>query len=204
MSSQVTSPDPAASARQTAPRQQLKPRQAETVQRLLEAGMAQLAEVGAEALTVRQVAVRAGVSPATAYTYFSSKGHLVAEIFWQRLVAHVDDEQHADGDAVARVQAVTRSLTQMLEGAPALAAGATVALLGGDPDVDRLRLRIGALFVELFEEALGDDLTPGRVEALVLAFSGALLQAGMGLITYADLGDRLDSVVAAILEGTTR
>ncbi|TIC88495.1 TetR/AcrR family transcriptional regulator [Nocardioides sp. GY 10113] len=200
----MTSPDPAAAARATAPRQQLKPRQAETVQKLLDAGLEQLAEVGAEALTVRQVAVRAGVSPATAYTYFSSKGHLVAEIFWQRLVAHGADHELAGATAIERVQSVTRSLTQMLEEAPHLAAGATAALLGGDPDVDRLRLRIGALFVERFEEALGDDRTPGRVEALVLAFSGALLQAGMGLITYADLGDRLDAVVATILEGTTR
>ena len=45
------------------------------------------------------------------------------------------------------------------------------------------------------------DRLDGVLDALVLAFSGALLQAGMGLITYTDLGDRLDSVVAAIVEG---
>ena len=32
---------------------------------------------------------RAGVAPATAYTYFSSKSHLVAEVFWRRLSAGV-------------------------------------------------------------------------------------------------------------------
>ena len=36
-------------------------------------------------LTVRNVARRAGVAPATAYTYFASKDHLVAEVFWRRL-----------------------------------------------------------------------------------------------------------------------
>ncbi len=32
-------------------------------------------------LTVRAVAKRANVAPATAYTYFSSKNHLVAEVY---------------------------------------------------------------------------------------------------------------------------
>ena len=39
------------------------------------------------------------------------------------------------------------------------------------------------------------------LEALVLAFSGALLQAGMGLMTYTEMGERLDSVVAVIVRG---
>ena len=36
---------------------------------------------------------------------------------------------------------------------------------------------------------------------LTFAFSGALLQAGMGLVTYDDLSRRLDDVVAVIMEG---
>ena len=39
------------------------------------------------------------------------------------------------------------------------------------------------------------------LETLSLAFAGALLQTGMGLITYAELGDRLDAVVATIMKG---
>jgi AcrR family transcriptional regulator len=186
-----------------APRRHLKPRQAETVRRLLDAGAAVLTEVGPEALTVRQVAERAGVSPATAYTYFSSKGHLVAELFWRVLVEDGAGHQPTGESPVARVQSVTRHLTDQLERSPQLAAAVTGALLGSDPDVDRLRLRIGAEFVARFETALGESASPAVVDALTLAFSGALLQAGMGLLTYADLGDRLDVVVATILEGTT-
>ena len=37
---------------------------------------------------------------------------------------------------------------------------------------------------------------------LTLAFSGALLQAGMGLMTYAEMADRLDVVVAVIMRGS--
>ena len=35
----------------------------------------------------------------------------------------------------------------------------------------------------------------------MLAFSGALLQAGMGLMTYTEMGDRLDVVVTVIMRG---
>jgi AcrR family transcriptional regulator len=188
MSSQVTS----------MPRQQLNERQAATVQRLLDAGLAQLAAVGPEALTIRQVAERAGVSPATAYTYFSSKNHLLAELFHRALV-DVAPPASNDKSATVRVRQLTRALTDLCERNPHVAAGANFALLGSDPDVQRLRLRIGGEFVSRFDAALGESSTPELVDALVLAFSGALLQAGMGLITYAELGDRLDTVVGTIL-----
>ena len=48
---------------------------------------------------------------------------------------------------------------------------------------------------------LGDDADPAVLETLALAFSGALLQAGMGLMTYTEMADRLDSVVAVIMKG---
>jgi AcrR family transcriptional regulator len=53
-------------------------RRADTVERLVDVTVAEVAEAGYDGLTVRSVARRAGVAPATAYTYFSSKGHLVA------------------------------------------------------------------------------------------------------------------------------
>ena len=78
----------------------------------------------------------------------------------------------------------------------------TTALLGADPDVERLRLRIGAELVRpLPGSALGPHADPAVVEAVALAFSGALLQCGMGLMTYTEMGDRLDSVVAVIMRG---
>ena len=181
------------------PRRELNARQAETVDRLLQAGAEELRSVGVEALTIRTVALRAGVSAATAYTYFASKNHLFAELFWRRLVAQ---EFHPEGDTpVARVQSVGRATARLLEDAPEVAAGARSALLGTDPDVERLRLRIGTEFLTRFRTALGEGADDVLVEALALAFSGALLQAGMGLMTYAEMGDRLDAVIAAIMRG---
>ena len=83
MSSQVSS----------LPRRNLNPRQVETVDRLFAAGLEELRAVGHEALTIRTVATRAGVSPATAYTYLASKNHLFAELFWQFLAE--DGERRA-------------------------------------------------------------------------------------------------------------
>lgn len=182
------------------PRQGLNARQTETAERLLAAGLDELSAVGHDTLTVRTVAQRAGVSPATAYTYLSSKNHLFAELFWRFLAEDTGREPVGD-TALQRVRSVTRHLADRLASAPELAAAVTPALLGTDPDVERLRLRIGAELVDRFRVALGPDADPAVLEALSLAFTGALLQGGMGLMTYTELGDRLDAVVAVILKG---
>jgi AcrR family transcriptional regulator len=197
MSSQMTN---------ESPRQGLNARQAETVEKLLVAGLIEVREVGHEALTIRTVAQRAGVSPATAYTYLASKNHLFAELFWRHLSADDADRTGGNGGAVKRVQNALHSMVARIVAEPELAAAVTPALLGADPDVARLRLRIGGEFLARFEAALrepGSDepADPAVLEVLVFTFSGALLQAGMGLLTYDAMADRLESAVAVILRG---
>ena len=98
---------------------------------------------------------------------------------------------------------MTRHLATVLGSKPHLAAAANHALLGTDPDVERLRVVIGAEIVERFERALGDNADAELLDALTLALIGALLQTGMGLISYDKLADRLDAVMATILKGNT-
>jgi AcrR family transcriptional regulator len=218
MSSQVTSP---------ALRQGLNARQAETVENLMAAGLEELRAVGHEALTIRTVAQRAGVSPATAYTYLSSKNHLFAELFWRHL-SEDGGAAPAGASATERLQATVRALTARIVAEPELAAAVTPALLGSDPDVARLRLRIGGEFYARFEAALAAQRRPGGpggpsrpggpggpgghagpggtagagvLEVLVLTFTGALLQAGMGLLTYDQIADRLVAAVEVIMRG---
>lgn len=181
----------------------LNPRQTETVEKLLLAGEQELEEVGPEALTIRMVAQRAGVSPATAYTYLASKNHLFAELFWRRIVTDRGPDP-LGATAVDRIRVVTRHMAKLLGRSPHLATAANLALLGTDPEVERLRLVIGAEFVTRFREAIGEPSDPRVVEAITFAFSGALLQAGMGLMTYEELSQRLDDVVAVIMEGHDR
>ncbi len=176
------------------------PRQVETVDRLLVAAATELRSTGPEALTMRGVAARAGVSPATAYTYFASRNHLVAQLFWSALTA-VEAPRPPGGSASARLLAEVRAMVEMLVAQPELASAVTTSLLSSDPDVERLRLLIGADFLTRFRRALGDPVDDVLLESLVLAFSGALLQAGMGLTTYAEMGERLDAVLPTILRG---
>ena len=183
-----------------APRQGLNRRQAETVERLMAAGLEELRAVGHEALTVRTVAQRAGVSPATAYTYLASKNHLFAELFWRHLTA-ADTAPTDGGTPTERLQATLRALTSRIVEEPELAAAVTPALLGSDPDVARLRLKIGAAFVARFEAALGERADPAVLDVLVMTFSGALLQVGMGLLTYDEIAERLVSAADVIMRG---
>jgi AcrR family transcriptional regulator len=184
----------------TLPRRGLNARQAETVERLLDAAEQELAAVGPDGLTIRTVAGRAGVSPATAYTYFSSRNHLFAELFHRKVLLEHPVEV-AGRTPIRRVTGVTRHLATVLGQKPHLAAAANHALLGTDPDVERLRVVIGAEIVDRFRRALGDDTDEEVLDALTLALTGALLQTGMGLISYDDLADRLDAVMATILRG---
>ncbi len=182
------------------PRRELAARQVDTLDKLLAAARVELNEVGHELLTIRIVAARAGVSSATAYNYFASRDHLFAELFWRHL-ATAQRPRLTGRSATTRLQQTTRHLAETIASAPILAAAATKSLLGTDPAVEQLRIRIGAVFADRFRAAMGEDVDPGVLETLLFAFSGALLQTGMGLITYPELADRLDDVVAVIMKG---
>ena len=186
----------------TLPRQSLNPRQVETVERLFAEASKLLDEVGHDQLTIRMVASRAGVSPATAYTYFASKDHLFAELFW-RLVEADDGPRLTGRTPVTRLQQLVRHLAALIAGSPALAAAVNKSLLSGDPEVDRLRREIGTLWVARFQEAIGADseVEPQVLTTLAFAVSGALLQAGMGVFTYERLADHLSDAVGVIMRG---
>ncbi len=182
-------------------RRRLTERQADTVQRLTQAAVEVLREEGFAGLTVRMVASRAGVAPATAYTYFSSKEHLVAEVFWRRLATEPAVET-APGEAnrADRVAAVLRGIALLMSDEPELAAAVTSALLGQDPDVKHLRGRIGLDIRERLSAALGPGADPDELEALELLYDGALVSAGKGCGHYGKLAGRMEGTARLLLE----
>jgi AcrR family transcriptional regulator len=185
-----------------ATRRQLNARQAETVERVVDAAQDELREVGFEGLTVRSVAQRAGVAPATAYTYFSSKNHLVAEIFWRRLNERPRLEETLTSP-LGRVVGVFDDLADFIAAEPELAAAVTSALLGTEPDVQHLQLMIGNEINRRIKHALGDAGTAAAFDVLTLAWSGAMLQVGMGHAPAEQMGERLAAVARLVL-GTDR
>ncbi|QKG25990.1 TetR/AcrR family transcriptional regulator [Actinomadura verrucosospora] len=178
-------------------RRRLTPRQADTVRRLTDAAVEEVRDTGYEGLTVRNVARRAGVAPATAYTYFASKNHMITEVFWRRLSALAPLEP--GGDAAGRVERVLREIALLVSDEPELAAACTTAMLGTDPDVRELRARIGVAIRTRLRDALGGHGDPAVLGALELAYSGALLHAGMGYTSYARMADRLAEMARLIL-----
>lgn len=175
------------SAVQAPPRRHLTERQAETVRRLVDTAHDVLREGGYDGLTVRTVAAAAGVAPATAYTYFASKDHLVAEVFWRRLASLPAVTRAAADPAAQRVTRALAPVSLLLVDEPTVAAAVTTAMLASDPEVKRVRDRIGAAMTQRLLDALGDEATDAAVLALGLMFSGAMLQAGMGHLAYRDL-----------------
>jgi AcrR family transcriptional regulator len=182
-------------------RRHLSVRQADTVARLADAAVEEVRGAGYEGLTVRNVARRAGVAPATAYTYFASKDHLVAEVFWRRLQAQEPTGVDRRRTAAARVTAAIADIASLIASEPELAAACTTAMLAGDPDVARLRAQIGLELNERLRRALGDDADEAALDALSLALSGAMLQAGMGYFAHGELAERMGNVTRLVLGG---
>jgi AcrR family transcriptional regulator len=180
---------PAASV---APRRALAGRSADTVAALVDAAVRAVAETGFDGLTIRGVARRAGVSSATAYTYFASKEHLLTEVFWRRLDALEPPRALRRQRPADRVAEAMRDVALLVADEPELAAGVTTALLAHDADVQVLRDRIGGAIGKRLADALGPDADSRLAPLLTFTFIGALLSAGMGYATY----DALPSLMA--------
>lgn len=183
------------------PRQHLSTRQAELVGRVVDAAAAELADVRYDQLTVRNVARRAGVAPATAYTYFSSKDHLLAEVMWRRFVS-LPETAFGPGQSTAeRVASVFEDIGTFLADDPTLATAGTTALLGAGPDVRRLRDQIGAAIHRRLQAALGEGADATVLAALELCYAGAMLTAGMGHFGFESVPDRLGAVARLLIGG---
>lgn len=179
-------------------RRRLTAKQADTVDRLGRAAVEVLSRKGFSGLTIRIVAAEAGVGAATAYTYFSSKEHLVAEVFWRRLRSSPAPANESP-DPTVRVIAVLRHIALLVADEPELAGAVTTALLGSDPEVKHLRLRIGREIHQRLVTALGPHCTPDVVETLELMYAGALMRAGMGYASYAQIANRLEESARLLL-----
>ena len=188
----------------TAPRTHLSERQARTVDGLVEAAAEEVVEVGYSALTVRTVAKRAGVAPATAYTYFASKEHLISEVYLRRFVAQPEPAPDPSRSPAQRATDALLAFALVVSEETELAAAVTVAMLADDPEVRDLRIRIGVEVHRRLLDALGPDADPAAIRTLELATSGALLQVGTGHLAYDDVPNLLAETAALVLGGTTR
>jgi len=170
-----------------ATRRRLSARQAEVAAKLVRAAEEETEEAGYDGLTVRGVAKRAGVAPATAYTYFSSKDHLLAEALWRRMESLPPVDTEGAVPMAERIERTVRDMIPFAAESPALIDACTVALISSNPDVAHLRDRIGALTHRRLTAALGPGVDPRVVRVLEASYSGALLAAGTGHRSFLDI-----------------
>lgn len=175
-----------------------RPRQEETFRKLIGAARETLRASSYAGLTVRAVAARAEVAPATAYTYFSSKNHLVAEVYLD-VVRQAPFFTDVNDTRLHRVQQTLRSLALVVADEPELAAACTTALLSNDEAVRPVRERIGAEIHQRIKSALGPGADGRTISALEMSYFGALVHAGSGVLTYRQIADRIGYVVGLIL-----
>ncbi len=166
---------------------------------MLSAGIEMLRESSYADLTVRAVAARAKVAPATAYTYFSSKNHLIAEVYLD-LIRKVDYFTDVNDTTSSRVEKTLRAMALTVADEPEVAAACTTALLSGnDAAVRAVRERIGSEIHRRIRAAVGPAPDPRTLAALEMTFFGALVNAGSGAFTYHQIADRLSYVVGLIV-----
>jgi AcrR family transcriptional regulator len=173
-------------------------RQQATIDALLDAALAHLRQRGEDGLTVRAVAERAGVTHTTAYAYFTSRDHLIASLFWRQVAGEPEAPVDPSASAGVRVAAALAGPGRTATADPALARAGLGALFADEPAVAAVRDELGAHVIERIRTALGDDASPATVEALAFAYSGAMLQASMGYLPFAEVVDRLATLADAL------
>jgi TetR/AcrR family transcriptional regulator, cholesterol catabolism regulator len=168
----------------------------QTIRKVLDAGLEELRESSYANLTMRAVATRAGVSPASAYTYFPSKSALVAAVylrFLRDLPLHTDVNETTN----TRVSATLRDMAVVVADEPELTAACGAALMADDPAVAPLREEIGEEVSRRIGAALGPGWPRAVKATLQIMFSGALMTARF--VSYPEIAGQLDEAVGLIL-----
>ena len=163
-------------------RRHLSERQAEVMERLVAAAADEAEERPYGEISVRSIAKRAGVAPATAYTYFSGKDHLLALVLW-RAVESSPQLVDLALSPPERVAELVRTMGFAALGPGAVAAG-TTALLTDGPDARRVRARLAEEIDRRLAAALGAEVSSAVRGILVLTYTGALISAGMGHLPF--------------------
>jgi AcrR family transcriptional regulator len=180
-------------------RRHITPRQAVAVDRLLEAAAHEARASGYDGMSVRAAARRAGVAPATAYTLFASKDHLLAEVMRREMSVLLQAPRSTAPTTRERVEEEMRLLGTFMAEDPELASAGTTALLGPGPEVAEVRVAIGTAFHDRIAGALQPQADQRTMRTLDLVYTGALLWMGMGHLDPDQVPDTLAAAAALVI-----
>jgi AcrR family transcriptional regulator len=180
--------------------------QAATRRKLINAAVALASEGGYDAVGMREVAAGAGVSPATAYQYFTSKDHVLVDALVelvQQTTDAVDARPPKRQRSVAdRAAATLRRAVQRVEQAPDLYVALTRAYISGSPEVSHARPVLERSMRHWVEAALDDsdiDDREGVTEVLENVLFANMVSLVTGGRTPGDVGPALERAVQTIL-----
>jgi len=179
--------------------------QAATRHRLLDAARELATEGGYEAVGMRNVAARAGVSAPTAYQYFSSKDHLLVDLLVElvgQTTATLSARPRGGLSPVERAVATLRRAVRNVEQAPNLYIAMTRAFISGSFDVAHARSAMESSTRNWIELAVGEDAVGDR-DAIVQTLEDVMFANMVGLVTGGrapgEIGDRLEVAARTVL-----
>ncbi|MFD9701828.1 TetR/AcrR family transcriptional regulator [Lentzea sp. NPDC059081] len=161
---------------------------AETRRALVEAAAALLDEGGPDAVTLRAVGARAGVSRGAPYGHFPDKDHLLAEVAAQswRAIGDALDGLIADGtrSPAERLERALAGLLEVGRRRPHAYALMFTAPTEDHPDAVAEVSRTQDQFLSIVTEVVGDPLRAGPVGALLMtSVQGIVAMENRGHLT---------------------
>lgn len=163
--------------------------------RLIDAAWELAREGGYAAVTMHDVADRAGVARATVYRYFASKDHLLIEVTaaWTQTLDEDMGTLPSDGTPVERLTALLELIVEMAAEELTLTSAIVQAATSGDPSVDEARTVLFQMIRERLAAAMG-DLGPDRVDVETV-LGHVLLSALISLTALAQPREHVAAMV---------
>jgi TetR/AcrR family transcriptional regulator, cholesterol catabolism regulator len=179
--------------------------------KLIEAVIDLIADVGADAVQMRDVAQRSGVALATVYRYFTSKEHLLAAALedWQKrltrrvLAAGGPVEQGPLPGVLDYLQRAQRAFHRN----PEMTALMLHAMTSTDPEAKTAIDHMGRTNVEMFDrllEGVAPEQIPDVSFGLNAALTSALTAVLTGALTLDESLRRVEWVARTLIEAATR
>ncbi len=178
--------------------------------RIVDAGLALLAERDYDKIQVKDVAEEANVALGTLYRYFASKEHLFAEVLvrWAGTLRTNISRNPLRGntDAQRLTQVINRSV-RAFQRQPSLAGLVATLETSADPQSTEILARLGKTTNDIYLEALHDvdRDTARRIVAVVDAVLASRLRSWVaGRISITTVSDDLADAIALLLDPASR
>jgi AcrR family transcriptional regulator len=179
--------------------------------KIIEAVIDLIADVGAEAVQMRDVAQRSGVALATVYRYFSSKDHLLAAALedWQKRLTRriVGPNSRSAQNPLPSVLYYLQRAQRAFHRNPEMTALMLQTMTSTDPEaraaIDQMNRTNAELFNRLLEGVAPEDI-PNISFAISAALSNSLAGVLTGMLTLDESLSRVEWLARELLDSGPR